>query len=627
MRVHAEATAQPKGYIRLPEVDPLEVEGNLLMAGSSVVSLLARVMYQRFIDEGYAGLIRIERIGTGDAFKRFCANEDLDIVLAGRRIEPAEQESCARIGRKPIAFRVGTDAIVVVVHPSNYFVTDVTRPELAAILTAERWSHVHPAWPDEVIHRFFPLADSGPLRAVSEAIFDSDPTPLSHVLHNETSADHADLAEYVAFDPNGLSFFEHVFYQRWIRMLKALHIEGMEADQETVQNLTYPLLRPLFLYTDPIVLQNKSQVGAFINFVLTHVNEEIEAAGMFAAEPGALNEAKMALAQALGYPIFLASNPLEPQTLRVDQSKPTPLTIGTGSRTGVYYPIGWSIARLINTMQPTPHMKATAIVTQGSVFNVNAVIAGDLTFGIAQSDRLYQARHGLAEWQNNGSQRALRSVLSLYPESVTLVATEHSGIRSLSGLKGKRVNLGHAGSESRRNAIDILHAFGIDETHDLSAEGFNVTEGPRLLQAGDIDAFFSTVGHPVQSIKAVTSSPLKTRLIPIMGDSLEALLRRFPYYSKTSIPKGFYPQAANTADVQTVGMKAIVVTSSTVPEATVYAVVKEIFEHFHHFKTLHPTLTMLTQAQLLDDLGVPLHPGAIKYYREIGFILPIGIAR
>ena len=259
--------------------------------------------------------------------------------------------------------------------------------------------------------------------------------------------------------------------------------------------------------------------------------------------------------------------------------------------------------------------------TGGSVYNINAVLSGDLDFGICQSDRQYEAWYGLAEWKNKGPQKNLRSVFSLHPESITLVASVKSGIKSVADLKGKRVNLGNPGSGQLQNSKDILKAFGIS-LKDITPEYVKAVEAPGLLQDGRIDAFFYTVGHPNGNIKEATSGRIKVRIVPISGPAVDKLLKSHPYYAKAEIPvKEFYPMAANTQkDVWTVGVKATVVTSKKEPANIVYAITKEVFENLDTFKKLHPAFEILTKKNMLEGMTAPIHRGALKYYKESGLI-------
>ena len=294
------------------------------------------------------------------------------------------------------------------------------------------------------------------------------------------------------------------------------------------------------------------------------------------------------------------------------------ITIGTGGVTGIYYPTGVAISRMINKKYDEYNIKATVESTSGSVFNVNAVLNTDLVFGVVQSDRQYQAYNGLAEWSEYGKQTNLRSVFSIHPESITLIASEKSGIRGIEDLKGKRVNLGNPGSGYLQNSRDVLKAVGLNEENDLSAEYVKAVEAPGLLQDERIDALFYTVGHPNGNIKEATSGRIKVFIVPITGSGIDKMLTNYSYYAESIIAHSFYPYALNTEDVATIGVKATFVTSKNTDESIVYAVTKEVFENFEVFKSLHPSYEVLTKKDMLTGLTAPIHKGALKYYRQAG---------
>jgi len=294
------------------------------------------------------------------------------------------------------------------------------------------------------------------------------------------------------------------------------------------------------------------------------------------------------------------------------------VTIGTGGITGVYYPTGGAIAGMVNKKKKEYGIRATVESTGGSVFNVNAVMNGDLEFGIVQSDRQYQAYYGLAEWKDKGAQKNLRSVFAIHPESLTLIAAVDSGIRDIKDLRGKKVNIGNPGSGTRQPAIDALETVGIDINKDLKAESIKASEAPSLLQDGRIDAFFYVVGHPNGAIKEATSGARKVRFASVTG--MDKLLAKHPYYANTVISHVMYPGAQNEKDIATIGSKATLVTSAKVPDEIVYAITKEVFENFEAFKKLHPAYATLTKKNMLEGLSAPIHPGALKYYREAGLI-------
>lgn len=293
------------------------------------------------------------------------------------------------------------------------------------------------------------------------------------------------------------------------------------------------------------------------------------------------------------------------------------VTIGTGGVTGVYYPTGGAISRMINKKFGEYGIKATVESTSGSVFNINAVLTGDLDFGIAQSDRQYQAHNGLVEWAAAGQQRGLRSIFSIHPESITLVASARSNIKGIKDLKEKRVNLGNPGSGQLQNSRDVVGAAGLSE-EDLSAEHVKAVEAPGLLQDERLDAFFYTVGHPNGNIKEATSGRIKVRIVAIKGAGIDNLLKKHSYYARSTIPRSFYPLALNTDDIETIGVKATLVTSENVDENIVYAITKEVFENLEDFKSLHPAYQVLTKENMLEGLSAPIHRGALKYYREVG---------
>ncbi len=295
-------------------------------------------------------------------------------------------------------------------------------------------------------------------------------------------------------------------------------------------------------------------------------------------------------------------------------------TIGTGGITGVYYPTGGAIARIVNKKKAEYGMRLTVESTGGSVFNINAIMAGDLDFGVVQSDRQFQAFNGTkpSEWAGK-PQKNLRALFSVHPESITLLAAVDAGINSIQDLKGKRVNIGNPGSGQRQNSIDALTAVGIDYEKDIQAESLKAAEAPGMLQDGRLDAFFYTVGHPSGAFKEATSGTREVKFIEIkLPDSF---YEKFSYYAPSVIPVvSNYPGAANKSDVASFGVKATFVTSSKVKEKYVYGLVKEVFENFADFKKLHPAYAVLTKQNMLEGLSAPMHPGAVKYFKEAGLM-------
>jgi TRAP transporter TAXI family solute receptor len=297
------------------------------------------------------------------------------------------------------------------------------------------------------------------------------------------------------------------------------------------------------------------------------------------------------------------------------------VTIGSGDFTGVYFPTGLTIAKMINHRRNAYGIRATVESTRGSVFNLNAILAGYLEFGLAQSDVQYQAVMGLAGWAKKGPQKELRAVFSIHHESLCLVAAVDAGIYAIADLKGKRVNLGNPGSGQYQNSIDALHAVGLNPKSDIYAEKAKASEAPVLLQDNRIDAFFCTVGHPSETLQNATGGERKVRFIPITGPGIDQLVADQKYYIKTTVPVAqFYPGAENPVEVKTFGVIATLCTSSKIPDNVVYIITKEVFDNFARFKRQHPALGDLAKEDMLKGLTAPLHPGAIKYFKEVGLL-------
>jgi TRAP transporter TAXI family solute receptor len=298
------------------------------------------------------------------------------------------------------------------------------------------------------------------------------------------------------------------------------------------------------------------------------------------------------------------------------------ITIGGGDFSGVYFPTGLAIADMINNRRHDYGTRATVGATTGSTFNLNAIMAGYLEFGLVQSDIQYQAVTGLANWAKKGPQKELRAVFSIYPESVTLVAAVDAGINTIVDLKGKRVSLGNPTSSQHRIIIDALEAAGLDPKRDISPQTATASNAPALLQDNRIDAYFFTVGHPSETIRRALSNERKARIIPISGPDIDKLVADNRYYIKTLIEmqRLYTGLEGPLDDVDTFGVVATLCTSSKVPEEVVYAVTKVVFENLDGFRRQHPALVDLTKGGMLEGLSAPLHPGAIKYFREVGLM-------
>lgn len=290
------------------------------------------------------------------------------------------------------------------------------------------------------------------------------------------------------------------------------------------------------------------------------------------------------------------------------------VTIGTGGVTGVYYPTGGAICRLMNKNRKEYNIRCSVESTGGSVFNINALRSGELEFGVAQSDVQYQAYHGEGSFKDQGAYKDLRSVFSVHAEPLTLVARADSGIKSVQDLKGKRVNVGNPGSGTRTTMDMLLDAAGIKKSDLALAAELKADEHSQALCDNKIDAFVYLVGHPAGNISDATTS-CDTRIIPIDGPAAEKLINQYPYYAKAVIPGGMYQ--GNPNDITTFGVKATFVSSTKVPDDVVYALTKSVFDNFEEFKKLHPAFQTLEPKDMIKaGNSAPLHEGAARYFKE-----------
>jgi len=274
---------------------PDAVSGDITVAGSSTVFPLAERMIERFSEEGFGGNATYDSIGSGAGFERFCVAGESDVSGASRAIKDSEIESCKAIGREPIEFRVGTDALSVIVSKDNTFATDATTEELALIFgTATNWSDVRPEWPNEPIQRFIPGTDSGTFDYFVEHVFNSDDSIILAASNTQLSEDDNVLVQGVLGSPYAIGFFGYAYYEENADKLNVLAIDDVTPSQETVDDNSYPLSRPLFLYSDASIMQEKPQVAAFIYFFLSEVNNEIGDVGYFPANDTVLSNAMSA---------------------------------------------------------------------------------------------------------------------------------------------------------------------------------------------------------------------------------------------------------------------------------------------------------------------------------------------
>jgi phosphate transport system substrate-binding protein len=287
----ADGSAPPTTEEGLPLVDPLSVAGDIVTAGSSTVFPLSEAVAAQFEDEGYGDTITIDSIGSGAGFERFCVAGESDIANASRAIEDDEVTACEGIGRSAIEFRVGTDALAVVVSPGNYFAENLTLAQIAlAFSTAATWADIDPSFPAHPIQRFSPGEDSGTFDYFVEAVLDEDPAPLLGSTNLQLSEDDNFLVQGVSGDgctegdlssPCAISYFGYAYYVENTDVLQVLNVEGVEPSQANVDNGTYPLARPLFIYSDATIMADKPQVASFIAYYLDVVNDLIVDVGYF----------------------------------------------------------------------------------------------------------------------------------------------------------------------------------------------------------------------------------------------------------------------------------------------------------------------------------------------------------
>lgn len=293
------------------------------------------------------------------------------------------------------------------------------------------------------------------------------------------------------------------------------------------------------------------------------------------------------------------------------------VTIGTGGVTGVYYAAGGAICRLMNKEKKTHGIRCSVESTGGSVYNVNTIKAGELDFGVAQSDVAYNALKGENQFKGAAFSE-LRSVFSIHPEPLVVLAREDAKVTSLLDFKGKRFNIGNPGSGQRATMDILLPAMGM-KTSDFSlVSEMKADEHGAALCDNKIDGFAYVVGNPSANIQDPTTT-CHAQLVNIIGPAVDKLVKMYPYYAAVTIPGGMY--AHNPNPVNTFGVVAAFVSSSKVPNDVVYAMVKAVFDNLDDFKKLHPAFAHLDPKEMIKNgLSAPLHDGAVKYYKEKGWM-------
>ncbi|MBX2806728.1 MAG: TAXI family TRAP transporter solute-binding subunit [Hyphomicrobiales bacterium] len=293
------------------------------------------------------------------------------------------------------------------------------------------------------------------------------------------------------------------------------------------------------------------------------------------------------------------------------------VSIGTGGVTGVYYPTGGAVCRLVNASRKEHGIRCSAESTGGSIYNINTIRAGELEFGVAQSDWQHHAFNGTSKFEEQGKFEDLRAVFSIHPEPATILARADANVAKIQDLKGKRVNIGNPGSGQRATWEVIETALGWTRDDLSLAAEMKPAETGQALCDNKIDAYFYTVGHPSALIQE-TLATCDSNIVEVSGEAIDKLVADNAYYRSATIAAGIY---GGNPDVTTFGVGATLVSSAQVPEEVVYTLVKAVFENFDQFKALHPAFAHLKEEEMIKDgLSAPLHDGAVKYYTERGWM-------
>ncbi len=295
------------------------------------------------------------------------------------------------------------------------------------------------------------------------------------------------------------------------------------------------------------------------------------------------------------------------------------ITIGTGGVTGVYYPTGGAICRLVNKGKKKHGVRCSVESTGGSVYNINTIRAGELDMGVAQSDWQYNAYHGKVKksFIEAGPFKELRAVFSVHPEPVSIVARRDAGIKTVDDLVGKRVNIGNPGSGTEATWGVMWGAMGKKRSDLKLASQMKSAETPSALCDNKIDAFFWLVGNP-SALNKEAATTCDTVFVTVDNAAIKKLVNDKPYYKYATIPGGMYRGTPN--DTTTFGVGATFVSSTKTSAKTVYQVVKAVFDNLDAFKKLHPAFNHLKANEMIQPAGAPVHDGAMKYYKEKGWM-------
>ena len=295
------------------------------------------------------------------------------------------------------------------------------------------------------------------------------------------------------------------------------------------------------------------------------------------------------------------------------------LTIGTGGVTGVYYPTGGAIQRLVAADRDRHGVRMSVESTGGSVFNLNAIQSGELDMGVVQSDWQFHSYNGSHENFPEANPN-LRAVFAVHPEPLTVLARTDSGVQSMADIPGSRVNIGNPGSGARATFEVLMDALGWTQDDFSQVSELATAEQSQALCDNNFDVMAFTVGHPSGTIQEATTT-CDTVIVEISGQEVDGLIADNSFYSAATVPGGMYN--GNPDDVDTFGVRATFVSSTDVPDYAICEVVRAVFDNFEAFQRLHPAFANLDPADMVDGgLSAPMHPGALMYFDAVGIEVP-----
>ena len=292
------------------------------------------------------------------------------------------------------------------------------------------------------------------------------------------------------------------------------------------------------------------------------------------------------------------------------------ITIGTAGVMGVYYPLGGAVCRMVNVTRKLHKLRCSVEPSEGSVSNIRDVVSGDVDVGIAQSDIQFYAREGEGPFKGK-PQPKLRALFSVYPELLTLMTREDANVKRFEDLRGKRVSVGTQGSGTRTTMELVMSALGVKSSEFKAALELKFVEMPPALCENKIDAFVFVAGHPNPVLQDAANG-CRTRIVPVTGAAIDALIAARPYYAKGEVPAHLYKGTESAQP--TLGTVATLVVSADMSDDTAYAITKAVFDNFEDFRKLHPALASLTKQDALKGETVPFHPGAVRYFKEAGLM-------